>query len=84
MDKHHNNESNTPMTYEVEIKEHLSRVIEIEASSMDEAIDSVRDHYYDERIVLDAEDMKQVEFMEFGVKEIEKKQERSADTCSVR
>lgn len=82
--KQHHNESNTPMIYEVEIKEHLSRVIEIEASSMDEAIDSVRDQYYDEKIILDSEDMKQIEFMEFGVKEIEKKQERSADTCSVR
>ena len=43
-------------TYKIEIQETLSRVIEMEASSPEEAIDKVREMYRDEEVVLDAYD----------------------------
>lgn len=43
-------------TCKIEIQEHLSRVIEIEASSAEEAIDKVRAMYRAEEIVLDGDD----------------------------
>lgn len=49
-------------TFEIEIKEELSRVEKVEAETLGEAIDKVMDMYYSEKIVLDAEDMKDVDF----------------------
>ena len=43
-------------TYKIEIQELLSRVIEIEAPSSEEAIDKVREMYRAEEIVLDWSD----------------------------
>lgn len=43
-------------TYKIEIQELLSRVIEIEASSAEEAIDKAREMYRAEEIVLDGDD----------------------------
>lgn len=68
--------SDKPMIFEVEVEERLSKLIEVKANSMEEAIDKVRDQYYDEDIVLDADDMKQVEFKEIGAKEIVKEKAR--------
>ena len=48
--------------YDVEIKETLSRVKTIQASSLGEAIDKVMELYYASDIVLDAEDYKEVAF----------------------
>lgn len=42
------------LTYTIEIQETLSRIIEIEASSPEEAIDKVRGMYSEEEIVLDS------------------------------
>ena len=42
--------------YKIEIQETLSRIIEIEASSAEEAIDKVRAMYRAEEIVLDGDD----------------------------
>lgn len=48
--------------YEIEIKEELSRVEKIEADSLDEAISKAMDLYYGQKVILDAEDMKGVDF----------------------
>ena len=48
--------------YEIEIKEVLSRVQTIEAESMDDAINKAMELYYGQQIILDAEDMKGVDF----------------------
>ncbi len=42
--------------YKIEIQEYLTRVIEIEAPSSEEAIDKVREMYRAEEIVLDGDD----------------------------
>lgn len=41
------------MQYNIEISERLSRVLNIDASSLDEAIEIAEQKYYDEEIVLD-------------------------------
>ena len=65
-----------PIMYQVEIEERLARVVDIKADSMEEALDKAREQYYDEKIVLDAEDMKSVEFKEYGCKELQKEKSR--------
>ena len=44
------------MNYKIEIKETLSRIIEIEADNEDGAIKEVKKQYKNENIVLNAED----------------------------
>nr|WP_294485167.1 DpnD/PcfM family protein [uncultured Anaerosporobacter sp.] len=48
--------------YEIEIQEILSRVQKVEAESVGEAIDKAMKLYYGQKIILDAEDMKGVDF----------------------
>jgi tyrosine-protein phosphatase YwqE len=48
--------------YEIEIQEVLSRVQKVEAESVGEAIDKAMALYYGQEIILDAEDMKGVDF----------------------
>lgn len=48
--------------FEVEIKEILVRVQKVKATSLGEAIDKAMEMYYDEEIVLDAEDFSEVDF----------------------
>lgn len=55
--------------YEVEIKEILSRIEKIEAGSLGEAIDKAMEKYYAQEIVLDAEDMKDVDFLPYEQKQ---------------
>lgn len=56
-------EKQEPMKeYAVEIKETLSRIKTVQASSLGEAIDKVMELYYASDIVLDAEDYKEVTF----------------------
>lgn len=50
-------------TFKIEVKETLSRVIEIEANSVDEAFSKIQDLYKNEEIVLDAEDYVETEFL---------------------
>ena len=52
--------------FEIEIKEILSRVETVKAESLDDAINKAMDMYYAEKIILDANDMKGVDFTEFG------------------
>ena len=52
--------------FEIQIREELARVEKIEADSLGEAIDKAMDLYYSEQVVLDAEDMKGVDFTQIG------------------
>ncbi len=52
--------------FDVEIKEVLSRVQKVKAESLDDAINKAMDMYYAEKIVLGAEDMKEVDFSPFS------------------
>ena len=51
--------------HKTEIQETLSRIVEIEASSAEEAIDKAREMYRAEEIVLDADDWVGTEIDEF-------------------
>ncbi|MBB5196292.1 DpnD/PcfM family protein [Anaerocolumna cellulosilytica] len=55
--------------YEIEIQEVLARVEKVEAESLGEAIDMVMALYYAQGIILDAEDMKGVDFTPIEQKE---------------
>lgn len=48
--------------FQIEIKEELARVETIQAETLGEAIDKAMELYYDQKIILDAEDMKGVDF----------------------
>lgn len=48
--------------YEIEITETLSRVVKVKAENLADAIEKASDLYYGEKVVLDAEDMKGVDF----------------------
>lgn len=50
-------------TYKIEVKETLSRIIEIKATSEDEAFSKIRDLYRNEEIVLDSDDYVDTEFL---------------------
>lgn len=50
-------------TYKIEVKETLSRIIEIEAHSEEEAFSKVEDLYKKQEIVLSAEDFVETEFI---------------------
>ena len=43
-------------TFEIEIEETLLRIIEIQASSFEEALSKAKEKYYNEKIVLDYSD----------------------------
>jgi hypothetical protein len=49
------------MKHKVEIIETLSRIVEVEAQTPDDAIDIIADQYNNEGIVLDATDYNDVE-----------------------
>jgi len=50
-------------TFKFEVKETLSRIIEVEAKSADEAFSKIQDLYNKEEIVLDADDYVETEFL---------------------
>ena len=58
-----------PKEYEIEIQEVLSRVQKVEAESVGEAIDKAMALYYGQEIILDAEDLKEVDFTPITNKE---------------
>lgn len=58
-----------PKEYEIEIQEVLSRVQKVEAESIGEAIDKAMALYYGQEIILDAEDLKDVDFTPITNKE---------------
>lgn len=53
-------------TFKIEVQEFLSRIIEIEAKNIDEAISKVKDMYQNEEIVLDSEDFVTSKIEEFS------------------
>ena len=48
------------MTYEIEVKEELSRIVKVRADSLAEAVKKVEDKYKSCVIVLDEDDFKRV------------------------
>lgn len=48
--------------FEIEISEQLSSVEKIEAETLGDAIDKAMELYYGQKVILDAEDMKGVDF----------------------
>lgn len=50
-------------TYKIEVKETLSRIIEINANSIDEALGNVQKIYKNEEIILDNDDFVEVDFI---------------------
>ncbi len=50
-------------TYKIEIKETLSKIIEVGASSEDEALTKIKNSYRNEDIILDENDFVDVEFI---------------------
>ena len=50
--------------YQIEVEEILQKVVEIEADSLDEAIDKARQQYSDEEIILYAECLMETNFSE--------------------
>jgi hypothetical protein len=51
-------------TFKIEVKETLSRIVEIEANSKDDAYFKVREMYIKEEIVLDSDDYVDTDFIE--------------------
>jgi len=49
--------------FKIEVKETLSRIIEIEANSMEEAYSKVKIQYQEEEIVLDYDDLVETDFI---------------------
>ncbi len=60
-------------TYNIEIEETLQRVVKIEASSLDEAIDIAKEKYRNEEYILDENDIKGTEFSEYKDEVIRRK-----------
>ena len=50
--------------FKIEIRETLSREISVKADSYEEALEKVKNDYFDEEIVLYADDFSRVEFVE--------------------
>ncbi len=51
-------------TFKIEVKETISKIIEIEASSKEDAYSKVKEMYNTEKIILDSEDYIDTEFLE--------------------
>ena len=66
--------------FDIEIKEVLSRVETVKAESLDEAINKAMDMYYSEKIVLDAEDMKGVDFSPYSEEQLPSLKENGGKT----
>lgn len=57
-----NGEPGEVSEYNIEITEVLSKTITVQAKDLSEAMELVRDKYYGEEVILDAEDLKDVNF----------------------
>ena len=60
-------------TYKIEIEETLQRIVDIQANSLDEAIDIAQNRYSNQEYVLDYEDYKGVEYREYKDEVIKEK-----------
>lgn len=52
-------------TFKIEIQEFLTRIVEIKARSVDEAVSKAKEMYFEEEIVLDANDYTSIEIKEY-------------------
>lgn len=66
--------------YQIEIEETLQKVVEIEANSLDEAIDIAQNRYSNQEYILDYEDYKGVEFKEYKDGVLEKKKQKNKES----
>lgn len=51
-------------TYTIEIIETFSKIVEVKADSKEQALEKVREQYYESEIVLDSEDFLDTEIVE--------------------
>lgn len=63
-------------SFEIEITETLQKIQTIEAECLGDAIDKAMDMYYGQQIILDAEDMKDVEFNQYKENIVEEVKKR--------
>lgn len=63
-------------SFEIEITETLQKIQTIEAECLGDAIDKAMDMYYGQQIILDAEDMKDVEFNQYKDSIVEEAKKR--------
>lgn len=66
-------------TYKIEIEETLQKVVEIQANSLDEAIDIAQNRYSNQEYILDYEDYKGVEFSEYKDEVIKQKNKKERE-----
>lgn len=64
--------------YNIEVEEILQKVVEIEANSLDEALDIAEEKYRNEEIILDYESLKETNYREFA-DEINKEKKKNKD-----
>lgn len=53
-------------TFKIEVQEFLSRIIEIKAENVDEAISKIKKMYQSEKIILDSDDYVKTEINELS------------------
>ena len=70
--------------FDIEIKEVLSRVETVKAESLDDAINKAMDMYYSEQIVLDAEDMKGVDFSPYSEEQLPSSLKENEQTAVIK
>lgn len=63
-------------TYQIEIQEILTRVVEVEATSSKDATDLVYEGYKNEKYVLDYNDLKTLNFVDINVEPTESNMKR--------
>lgn len=66
--------------YKIEIEEISQKVVEIEANSLDEAIDIAQNKYSNQEYILDYEDYKGTEFREYKDEILEKKKQKNRES----
>ena len=66
-------------TYKIEIEETLQRIVDIQANSLDEAIDIAQNRYSNQEYVLDYEDYKGVEYREYKDEVIKEKKNKETE-----
>mgnify|MGYP002540522163 CR=1 FL=1 len=62
--------------YKIEIEETLQKVVEIQASSLDEAISIAQERYSNEEYILDYQDHKSTEFREYKDEVLKKRKNK--------
>ena len=65
--------------YQIEIEETLQRIVDIQANSLDEAIDIAQNRYSNQEYVLDYEDYKGVEYREYKDEVIKEKKHKERE-----